>query len=44
MKQLNVKLRKLCSETFKTLINELNRPASQAVHSVKLLQKKLFVL
>ena len=26
MEQLNFKMKKLCSETLKTLINELNRP------------------
>ena len=30
MKQWNFKIKKLCSETLKTLINELNRPASSA--------------
>ena len=28
MKQSNFKMKKLCSETLKTLINELNRPGN----------------
>ena len=30
MKQSNFKMKNLCSETLKTLINELNRPAGSA--------------
>ena len=33
-------MKKLCSETLKTLINELNRPGSQAVHKSETSQKK----
>ena len=36
-------MKTLCSETLKTLINELNRPGS-AYLSEKLLRKKLFIL
>ena len=33
-------MKKLCSETLKTLINELNRPGSQTVHKWETSQKK----
>ena len=40
MEQWNFKIKKLCSETLKTLINELNRPGSQTVHKWETSQKK----
>ena len=45
MKQWNFRMKKLCPETVKTLINELNRPGSQAVHKWEGSQKKaIFII
>ena len=44
MKQWNFKMKNLCSETLKTLINELNRPGSQIVHKWDTSHKKVICI
>ena len=34
MKQRNLKMKKLCPQTLKTLMNELNRPVSELVKNI----------
>ena len=42
MKQRNLKMKKLCPQTLKTLMNELNRPVSELVKNIS--EKTIYII